>query len=200
MITAEGRVCSYSFPGDRLDEKLRAFNQVVWRTRKSGTEVAVFHPEAMRNCPVIADEALLVSTADRANFGHYLLDIGPPSILWAVQNDQPMLSWPLAPLFRRPKPAAQSRQPEEPRGGHRRAGQLRYCRRATGTHEFRRPGRDVLARFARGGRVRGRATSMSVSVRLTRRWSRSWPRTNGTHGPRISAACWACATSSCSRV
>ena len=77
MITAEGRVCPYSFPGDRLDEKLRAFNQVVWRTRESGTEVAVFHPEAMRICLVIADEALLVSTADRANFGHYLLDMPP---------------------------------------------------------------------------------------------------------------------------
>jgi hypothetical protein len=223
MITAEGRVCPYSFPGDRLDEKLRAFNQVVWRTRESGTEVAVFHPEAMRNCPVIADEALLVSTADRANFGHYLLDMAP-LILWAVQNDQPMLSWPLAQwqreisrrlgvrgnrlreiaarptLLRRPvvsnrhkevntwRPHPRSRDvfaairssigvtsdaslprrffvarsQRHSRGLKNRAAvidalALRYCRRATGTHEFRRPGRDVLARFARGSRVRGRA-------------------------------------------
>jgi len=99
LISPEGRVWRHSFLGPFRPDFLSSVKQIVERPTPDGGREPMLYPEQLKRAPRIAEPRLLVANSDKANYGHWLLDIAPLIDLGARAR-LPMLSWTLRPWQR----------------------------------------------------------------------------------------------------
>jgi len=99
LISRQGRIWRHSFIVPWRDGYLATIKAIVEKPMPDGSRLHLLHEERLRRTPRITGEHLLISNAQKPNYGHWMLDV-VSLINMGASHRLPMLAWTLLPWQR----------------------------------------------------------------------------------------------------